>query len=241
MATAHIESKLEDVAPIVLMPGDPLRAKYIAENFLDNYKIINSVRNMYGYTGYYKGKKVTVFASGMGIPSIGIYAFELYKFYNVEKIIRIGTCGTNCKDIKLLDVILADSAYSLSTFPQLFDKDSDKEYKASALLNEAIKNTANKLSLNLNIGRIITSDVFNPYVNYEKYMSNFPSDLNSIATEMESFCLFYLAHKLNKEAACLLTVVDSPFDTRQVSSDDRQNSLNSMIILALESLLSFDK
>ena len=111
MATAHIESKLEDIAPVVLMPGDPLRAKYIAENFLEDAKLINKVRNMFGYTGTYKGKKVTVFASGMGIPSIGIYSYELYKFYNVEKIIRIGTCGSFNKDIKLLDVVLSSGEY----------------------------------------------------------------------------------------------------------------------------------
>ena len=107
MATAHIESNKEDVAKTVLMPGDPLRAKYIAEKFLKDAKLINKVRNMFGYTGTYKGKKVTVFASGMGIPSIGIYSYELYKFYDVEKIIRIGTCGSFNKDIKLLDVILS--------------------------------------------------------------------------------------------------------------------------------------
>ena len=121
MATAHIESNLEDIAPIVLMPGDPLRAKYIAENFLEDAKLINKVRNMFGYTGTYKGKKVTVFASGMGIPSIGIYSYELYKFYNVQKIIRIGTCGSFNKDIKLLDVVLSSGAYCKSYFDVLLD------------------------------------------------------------------------------------------------------------------------
>lgn len=240
MATPHIESNIEDIAKTVLMPGDPLRAKYIADNFLENVKVVNTVRNMYGYTGYYKGYKITVFASGMGIPSIGIYAFELYKFYNVEKIIRIGTCGTNNENIKLLDVILASSSYSLSSFPLLFDKDTDKEYFASNTLNEQIKSTADRLNIKINEGRVITSDVFNPYVDYEKYMSNYPSDLNSLGSEMESFCLFYLAYKLKKEAACLLTVVDSPFDSRVVSSSDRQNSLDAMIKLALESSI-FDK
>ena len=241
MATAHIEANLEDVAPIVLMPGDPLRAKYIAENFLEDYKLINSVRNMYGYTGYYKEKKITVFASGMGIASIGIYAFELFQFYHVEKIIRIGTCGTNSKDIKLLDVILAESAYSLNNFPQLFDGDTEKEYPASIHLNRIIKNTADSLSLKLVCGKIITSDIFDPYVDYDKYISNFPKNENFIANEMESFALFYLANKLHKEAACILTVVDSRFDSRKVTSKERQNSLNEMIRLALETSVSFDK
>ena len=140
MATAHIESRKEDIGEIVLLPGDPLRAKYIAENFLEDYKLVNSVRNMYAYTGYYKGKMVTVFSSGMGIPSVGIYAYELFKFYDVKKIIRIGTCGTIHKDVKLLDVVLADSAYSVSTFPLLFDGDTDKEHPASSLLNNLISN-----------------------------------------------------------------------------------------------------
>jgi len=142
MSTAHIESKKEDIASIVLMPGDPLRAKYVAENFLTDYKLVNTVRNMYAYTGTYKGKRVTVFASGMGIASIGIYAYELYKFYDVEKIIRIGTCGTNSRDIKLLDIVLAEQAYSLNNFPQLFDGDKEKEYNASEILNNAIKSKA---------------------------------------------------------------------------------------------------
>lgn len=240
MATAHIESNLEDIAPVVLMPGDPLRAKYIAENFLEDYKQVNSVRNMFGYTGFYKGKKITVFASGMGIPSIGIYAYELYKFYNVEKIIRIGTCGSNSPDIKILDIVLADSAYSLNTFPKLFDGDLEKEYPASSILNNKILEVARNTSLDVHCGKIITSDVFDVYVDFEKYISNYPNE-NYLATEMESFALFYLAKKLGKDAACLLTVVDSHFDSRVVTSMERQTSLNTMINLALESVVSFDK
>lgn len=241
MSTAHIESNLEDIANVVLMPGDPLRAKYIAENFLENYKLINSVRNMYGYTGTYKGKRITVFASGMGVASIGIYAYELFKFYNVEKIIRIGTCGSNNKDIKLLDVVLADSAFSLNTFPLLFDGDKEKEYSASLSLNDIISEVASSNNISINRGKIITSDVFDVYVDYEKYLTNFPKNENFLATEMESFGLFYLAHKLGKDAACLLTVVDSHFDKRVVTSLERQTSLNTMIELALESVLLLDK
>ena len=240
MSTAHIESKIEDIAPVVLMPGDPLRAKYVAENFLTDYKLVNTVRNMYAYTGNYKGKKVTIFPSGMGIASIGIYAYELYKFYNVEKIIRIGTCGTNSPDIKLLDIVLAESSYSLNNFPQLFDGDTEKEYNASETLNNIVKDKAYELNLKLNVGRIITSDVFDPYVDYEKYLSNYPKE-NFLANEMESFALFYLAKKLNKDAACLLTVVDSHFDPTKITSEQRQNSLNEMISLALETITYFDK
>ena len=116
MATPHIEARKEDIAKIVLMPGDPLRAKMIAETYLDNYRLVNTVRNIFAYTGIYKGKEVTIFASGMGIPSVGIYSYELFKFYDVDSIIRIGTCGANCEEVKILDVILAESSYSLSTF-----------------------------------------------------------------------------------------------------------------------------
>ena len=120
--TPHIESKKEEIAPIVLMPGDPLRAKYIAENFLENVTLVNHVRNMFAYTGTYKGKKVTVFPSGMGIPSMGIYSYELFKFYDVKKIIRIGTCGSFHEDIKCLDVVLAEKAYSKTYFDKLLDE-----------------------------------------------------------------------------------------------------------------------
>lgn len=236
MATAHIESRKEDIGEIVLLPGDPLRAKYIAENFLEDYKLVNSVRNMYAYTGYYKGKMVTVFSSGMGIPSVGIYAYELFKFYDVKKIIRIGTCGTIHKDVKLLDVVLADSAYSVSTFPLLFDGDTDKEYPASGLLNNLISNKAVELGSNIHRGKIITSDVFDPYVDHDKFISNFP-DEEFMASEMEAFGLFYLAKKLDREATCLLTVVDSKYDKRSLTSEEREQSLNEMITLALESVI----
>ncbi len=233
--TAHIESSKDDIAKVVLMPGDPLRAKYIAEHFLTDYKLVNSVRNMFAYTGYYKGNKVTVFSSGMGIPSIGIYAYELFKFYDVEKIIRIGTSGTIHKDVKLLDVILATSAYSVSTFPLLFDGDTDKEYESSSELNNLIIEKGKELGVNIKSGKIITSDVFDPYVDGEKFMSNFPNE-DFLASEMEAFCLFYLAKKLNRQATSLLTVVDSKYDKRSLTSEEREQSLNDMISLALESV-----
>lgn len=233
MATAHIESRKEDIADIVLLPGDPLRAKYIAEKFLTDWKLINTVRNIFGYTGYYKNRRVTVFASGMGIPSVGIYAYELYKFYDVKKIIRIGTCGTVNKDVKMLDVVLATSAYSLNTFPLLFDGDLDKEYASSEKLNDLIIKKAEEIGTHLKCGKIITTDVFDPYVDHEKFMSNFPKD-NYMASEMEAFGLFYLAKKLGRDATCLLTVVDSKYDKRALTSEEREKSLDDMILLALE-------
>ncbi|MBR3146171.1 MAG: purine-nucleoside phosphorylase [Bacilli bacterium] len=237
MPTAHIESKLEDIAPIVLMPGDPLRAKYIAEHFLEDAKLINKVRNMFGYTGTYKGKRVTVFASGMGVPSIGIYSYELYNFYNVEKIIRIGTCGSFDKDIKLLDVILSTGAYCKSHFDELLDGVNIDFIQSSDSLNRKIINTAKVQGISLNVGKTITSDVFDPYCDdKQRFRDSFP-DMKFLGAEMEAFGLFYIARKLNKEAACLMTVVDSLFDKRSLSSEDREKSLDDMITLALESII----
>ena len=237
MPTAHIESKLEDIAPIVLMPGDPLRAKYIAEKFLDDAKLINKVRNMFGYTGTYKGKKVTVFASGMGVPSIGIYSYELYKFYNVEKIIRIGTCGSFDKDIKVLDVILSTGAYCKSHFDELLDGVNVDFIQSSDSLNRRIINTAKVCGISLNVGKTITSDIFDPYCeDKQRFRDSFPN-MKFLGAEMEAFGLFYIAKKLDREAACLMTVVDSISDKRSLSSEEREKSLDDMITLALESII----
>ena len=237
MATAHIESRKEDIAPIVLMPGDPLRAKYIAENFLEDAKLINKTSNMFGYTGTYKGKKVTVFASGMGIPSIGIYSYELFKFYDVEKIIRIGTCGSFNKDIKVLDVILSTGSFCKSYFDVLLDGKDVDFIESNKELNDKIINKSKELNINLKYGKTITSDVFDLYCDdKEQFRSNFPDD-NYLSVEMEAFGLFYVAKKLNKEATALMTVVDSLYDKRSLSSEDREKSLNEMIELALESII----
>lgn len=237
MATPHIESKKEDIAKIVLMPGDPLRAKYIAENFLEDAKLINTVRNMYGYTGKYKNRKVTVFASGMGIPSIGIYSYELYKFYDVEKIVRIGTCGSFNKDIKVLDVVLSSGAYCKSYFDELLDGVDIDFIQSSAELNRSIMNTAKKRELDLKVGKTITSDVFDLYCDDEnKFRNNFP-DMDFLAVEMEAFGLFYIAKKLGREATALMTVVDSLYDKRSLTSEERETSLNNMIEMALESII----
>lgn len=238
MATPHIESKKEDIAKVVLTSGDPLRIKMIADNYLTDVIQVNGVRNMLGYTGNYKGKRITLFPVGMGIPSIGIYAYELYKVYDVETIIRIGTCGSNREDVKILDVLLADCSYSLSTFAELFTGDKSKMMYADKELNERIKMVAEKMEISLKTGTIITSDVFDVYLDdINRYESMYPTDLNSLGSEMEAFALFYLAKILNRKAACLLTVVDSRFDPRVVTSEERQNSLNTMIELALETCL----
>ena len=235
--TPHIESKKEDIAEVVLMPGDPLRAKYIAEKFLTDYKLVNKVRNMFGYTGYYKGKRVTVFASGMGIPSIGIYSYELYKFYDVKKIIRIGTSGSFNKNIKVKDVVLSSGAYCKSYFDQLFDGNDINFIKSSVSLNENIKTVADNKNIPLKIGKTITSDVFDLYSSsLDEFKSNFPDD-HFLSAEMEAFGLFYIAQKFNKEAACLMTVVDSFYDEKSLTSEEREKSLDQMITLALDAVL----
>ena len=237
--TPHNEAKKEEIAKSVIMPGDPLRAKYIAENYLENYKLVNKVRNMFAYTGTYKGKEITVMASGMGMASIGIYACELYKFYDVQNIIRLGTCGANNKDVKILDVIVADSSYTLSTFGELFDGFMEKTIPASEKLNKIIEAKAKELNINIKKGQIISSDIFDPYVDdVKKYQNNYQNFEDTLASEMEAFALFLMAKKYNKEAACVLTVVDSIYDNKAVSSEDREKSLDDAIRLTLETLIS---
>ena len=237
MSTPHIGCEKGDIAKTVIMPGDPLRAKYIAQNFLKDYKVVNKIRNMLAYTGTYKGKEVTVFSSGMGIPSIGIYSYELFKFYDVEKIVRIGTCGSFNKDIKLLDVILSSGAYCKSYFPKLLDGSEVDFVKSSEEFNNIIKTKAESIGIPLKYGKTITSDVFDLYCDDEdEFRKNFPDD-NFLSVEMEAFGLFFVAQKLKKEAACIMTVVDSLYDKRSLSSEDREKSLNDMIEIALESII----
>ena len=237
--TPHIEAKKNEIAKTVIMPGDPLRAKYIAENFLDDVKQVNSVRNMLGFTGKYKGKKITVFASGMGIPSIGIYALELFKFYEVENIIRIGTCGSFHQDIKLRDIVLSKGAFSKSYFDMLLDNKDIDYINSNEELNNIVKEKAKENNINIKYGKTITSDVFDLYVDdISKFESNF-SDDEYLAVEMEAFGLFYLANKFKKRASCLLTVVDSKYDKGSISTEEREKDLNDMIKLALETAIEF--
>lgn len=236
MPTPHIESKKNEIAESVLMPGDPLRAKYIAEKFLTDYKLVNRVRNMFAYTGYYKGKRVTVFASGMGIPSIGIYAYELFQFYDVKRIIRIGSAGSQHKDVRVKDVVLSMGAYSLSYYDKLLDGTDKNIARSSFQLNEKILKTAKKLNMPLVYGLTMTSDVFDVYVDYNKFRKNFPN-VNFLAVEMEAFGLFYLGEKFKRDTACLMTIVDSKYEKKELTSEEREKSLDEMIILALESLI----
>lgn len=231
--TPHIE--LDDkskIAKTVIMPGDPLRAKFIAEKFLDNIEEINSVRNMLGYTGTYKGKKISVMGSGMGMPSIGIYSFELYSFYDVETIIRVGSAGAYTADLKLYDVVLTTSAFSESTFAKLALGSEENTLNASSEVNEKLIQSAEKLEIPVTKGKIHSSDVF-----YRKNFNDYKtiySEENCICVEMESFALFANAKATNKKAACLLTISDSLVTSEATSSQERQNAFINMIKIALE-------
>jgi len=237
MATPHISSNLNDIAKTVLMPGDPLRAKYIAEHYLTDVKEVNSVRNMFGYTGLYKGKKVTVFGSGMGQPSIGIYSYELYKFYNVENIIRIGSAGAYKDNIDVFDLVLASSAYSESNYSKTFNGIENHLEYPSDKLNKVIVESAKELNKKLFIGTIHSSDVFY-HENYD-YMNEVKKN-ECLAVEMESFALFTNAKKLNKNAACILTISDSLVTHKETTSEERQNSFNEMMEVALNACLMLD-
>ena len=240
MSTPHNEANLGDIAKTVIMPGDPLRAKHIAENFLEDYKLVNQVRNIYAYTGKYKGKEVTIMASGMGMPSMGIYCYELFKFYGVENIIRIGSCGAFVPDLKLFDVILSKSIFSESNFALTFHNDDCHIIDANTELNEKIKETAIKNSINIVEGNTICSDCFDPYMTQEdfnKFTERFPKDFNALGAEMEAFALCYIAKLLNKKATCLMTVVDSRFIKEVATPEQREKGLDNMIKVALEASL----
>lgn len=232
----HIEAKKEDIADVVLMPGDPLRAKYIAETFLSDVKKINEIRNMLGYTGYYKGKRITVMGSGMGIPSIGIYSYELFNEYDVKKIIRIGSGGSLNKDIKINDIILAKNSYSPSSFAYVWGQNVNNIINSSEKLNNEILNNAKKLKMNINYGTIMTADVFTVYADVNHIYEKMPKHISLLANEMEAFGLFHVANLCGKEATCLMTIVDSPYEENMLTPDEKEKNLNNMILLALESI-----
>ena len=230
--TPHIEAKIGEIAKTVLMPGDSLRAKYIAENYLTDVKLVNDVRNVLAYTGFYKGKEVTVMASGMGMPSVGIYSYELYKFYNVENIIRIGSAGAYTKDLDLYDLVLANEAYSMSSFAKVQGYDSEV-IKSSEMLNNKIKEVASKTNKKIIEGRIFSTDVFYGNVDINDLYNN----KKCLCVEMEGFALFYNAIKLNKNAACLLTISDNLETKEKTTALERQNTFNEMIELALDTAI----
>ena len=237
----HCNAKKEDIAKTVLMPGDPLRAKYIAENFLENAKLVNTVRNMLAYTGTYKGKEITVFSHGMGMASMGIYCYELYKFYDVENIIRIGSCGAYSEDLNIFDTILVDKSYTEGNFAYEWNETDCHLIESSEFLNEIIENTAKEVNIPYIKGNTLCSDCFDGYLeSIPNLIKRFPKELNIIGAEMEAFALFYMAHYLGRKASCLLTVVDSHYKKQEISSEEREKSLNNMITLALESAIKIE-
>ena len=237
MSTPHNEANIGDIAKTVIMPGDPLRAKYIAENFLDDVKLVNSVRCAYCYTGKYKGIDVSVMASGMGMPSMGIYAYELYKIYDVDNIIRIGSCGGYLPELELFDIVLSQRVFSESNFAYTLNNDDCHIVESSSKLNDLIIRTAENSNINLVVGDTICTDCFDVYMTDKKqFLDRIPKDFKPCAAEMEAFSLFYVAKLLNKNAACLMSVVDSDFIDKIATADERETGLNTMIKLALDSI-----
>ena len=231
--STHIESKSEDIASTVLMPGDPKRCEYIAKKFLANSRLVNNVRGMTAYTGYYKSKKITVFPSGMGCPSMGIYSYELFKEYNVDTIIRIGTMG-GYTDLKLKDIVLVDNSITNSNYGKYLCNYPNININGDMELNNIILNTSKELGLNIYNGNIYSSDVFYEQNNDFK---DKVAKYNVLGVEMESFALFTNAKLLNKKAATLLMVSDSFIYPDKLSSLEREQGLDNLITLALETSL----
>lgn len=239
MSTPHNEAKLGDIAKTVIMPGDPLRAKYIAENFLEDYHLVNSVRGMYAYTGKYKGKEISIMAHGMGMPSVGIYSYELYKIYDVDNIIRIGSCGAYKPELKLFDIILSQAVFSESNYALTLNNENCHIAYPSEKLNKTVEKTAKENNIQLTIANTLCTDCFDLYMaDVNQFLARVPKDFNPAAAEMEAFALFYNAKLLNKNACCLMSVVDSKYITEVATAEERQTNLNNMIKLALESALN---
>lgn len=231
MSTPHNSAKKGDIAKRVLMAGDPLRAKYIADNYLENVKEFNSVRNMFGYTGTYKEKEISVMGHGMGIPSIGIYTYELFNFYDVDEIIRIGSAGGIADDINVRDIIIAMGASTDSNYasqfklPGTFAPIADYE-----LLSKAVEN-ANDKNINVKVGNVLSSDVF---YSDNKDANTLWKKMNVLAVEMEASALYMNAARAGKKALCILTVSDHVFTGESLSPEDRQTTFNEMMEISLD-------
>ncbi len=233
--TPHIESNIEDIANIVIMPGDPKRVEYIKDNYLTDAKLVNSVRGELAYTGYYKGKRVTVFSSGMGIPSMGIYSHELFTVYNVDIIIRIGSAGSYNKDLNVKDLFLVESTYSNSNYAMSYCNGLEKIVYSDKELNDKILNTASNLNIKLKHGRCHSTESFyTKDFDFNKIREEFSCD----CVEMETFSLFLNARVNSKKATSLLTISDSFITNESLSSEERETNFNEMIKLALESILN---
>ena len=234
---AHIECTKEEIAPIVIMPGDPLRAKYIAEKFLENARLVNKVRNMFAYTGEYKGVRVTVMAHGMGMPSVSIYAFELFHFFGVEKIIRIGTCGALQPEIDIPDLIVANESYTESNFAYSYNGDPTHLAYPSKEMTKHILEVAEQKNTKVHVGSVMCTEQFGFYSDNEHVLKRVPEEIRLLGEEMETFALFHIADSFQKEAAAILTVVDSKYKEAFLTPEERETSLDTMITLALDSIL----
>ncbi len=234
MSTPHISANVGDFAETVLMPGDPLRAKFIAENFLEDAKCVTQVRNMFGYTGTYKGKRISVMGSGMGIPSASIYATELFKDYGVEKIIRIGSCGAVRDDIKIRDVVIGMAASTDSNVNRQRLANCDFAACADYSLLKSVTDTADKLGKKVHVGNIFSADLFySPqpeiFATMEKY--------GILAVEMEAAGLYGAAAEYGKKALTVLTVSDHIKTGEQTTAEERETTFKDMMELTLESIL----
>ncbi len=230
----HISANKGEIAKIVLLPGDPLRAKYIADNFLSNVTLVSSTRNAFYFTGSYKNKPVSIGASGMGCPSIGIYSYELYTEYEADCIIRIGTCGSYTEDLDLYDIVNAERAFSESSYAlHAFGYPENHMYHEGHAYS-IINDTADKCNKKIHTGAIHSSDVFYRSIHG---IAPIAEKNNCLVVEMEAFALFATAGYLKKSAATLLTVSDIIPSHKKISADDREKSLSPMIELALEAIL----
>jgi purine-nucleoside phosphorylase len=228
--TPHNGAKKEDIAKTVLMPGDPLRAKFIAETYLKDAVCFNTVRNMFGYTGTYNGKRVSVMGGGMGMPSIGIYSYELFNFYDVDNIIRIGSAGGIAENVHVRDVVIGMGACTNSNYAKQYNLPGTFAPIASYDLLKKAVDSAEKLKVNTVVGNILSSDTF--YDDNENAL-NLWKKMGILAVEMEAAALYMNAAKAGKNALCLLTISDCPFTGEALSAEERQVSFTQMMEIAL--------
>lgn len=231
----HIGAQKGDIADTVLLPGDPLRAKYIAENFLEEMACYNEVRGMYGYTGTYKGKKISVQGTGMGVPSISIYVNELIQSYDVQKLIRVGTCGAIQKDVKVRDVILASTSSTDSQMNRMVFGGIDYAPTADFSLLKNAYDTGIEKELSIQVGNVFTSDNF--YRDNNEELLALLDQYNVLAIEMESTALYTLAAKFNRKALSVLTVSDHMITGEETSAMERQTTFNDMIEVSLDAAI----
>ena len=229
--TPHIQPNGTNIAKTVLMPGDPLRAKYIADNFLENVEQFNEVRNMFGYTGTYKGKEISVMGSGMGIPSIGIYSYELYNFFDVDTIIRIGSCGALQENVNLYDVIIAQAASTNSNYVDQFNIPGHFAPIADFELITKAKQVADDIGAVTHVGNILSSDTF---YNADKHFNDSWKNMGILGIEMESAGLYLNAIHAGKKALGIFTVSDHILRDEATSAEERQTSFTQMMEIALE-------